>query len=118
MMKYFRLEEFDCPCCGRNAMQPEFLIQLDRARGLAGVPFRVNSGYRCEKHNREVGGEEDSSHRKGLAADVAVKDQYHRFSILYGLILAGFDRIGIGRTFVHVDGDDEKSSERTWLYDV
>ena len=71
--KYFNLSEFDSPDqAGSGAyMNPDFLRKLDKARGIAGIPFRINSGYRTEAHNRKVGGVNDSAHLKGLAVDIA-----------------------------------------------
>lgn len=43
---------------------------LDPAREAFGAPIRVNSGYRCERLNRAVGGASNSQHTKGEAADI------------------------------------------------
>lgn len=101
--KYFKLEEFDCPCCGKNNTEEELILRLDKARHIAGIPFIVNSGCRCEKHNEEVGGKKKSNHLKGLAADIACKNDVERFRIVKGLIDAGFRRIGVGKGYVHAD---------------
>ena len=47
----------------------EFLEQL---RAKAGVPVHVNCGYRCPKHNAEVGGIPNSRHVLGTAADITI----------------------------------------------
>jgi len=69
--KYFRLEEFKCPECGQVHINAGLVLLLDAARSMAGHPFKINSGWRCAKHNREVGGVENSRHLLGCAADVA-----------------------------------------------
>lgn len=117
-MKYFSLREFACPCCGRAEMKDDFLVMLDRARELAGVPFVITSGFRCEKHNREVGGKPDSAHTRGYAADIAVRDSRTRALIVEALFRVGFRRIGIDfkRGFIHVDCDPTKPSPRLWGY--
>ena len=52
-VKHFKQEEFTCKCgCGFNNINDELVLLLDIARGLAKVPFSINSAYRCEKHNR------------------------------------------------------------------
>ena len=43
---------------------------LDPLREKYGSPIKVNSGYRCEKLNKAVGGSKTSQHRYGLAADI------------------------------------------------
>ena len=54
-MKWFTYEEFnspDVPGSGHQ-MRDEFLDKLDLARGIAGVPFRINSGMRSYDHNHQ-----------------------------------------------------------------
>lgn len=43
---------------------------LDPLRDAWGKPIVVNSGYRCPKLNRAVGGVARSQHTKGEAADI------------------------------------------------
>jgi uncharacterized protein YcbK (DUF882 family) len=117
-LKYFELGEFECKCglCRINDMNMEFLFRLDRARELAGVPFKINSGFRCLTHNTNVGSLPTSSHRRGLAVDIRATDNYTRHRILKALYQVGFTRIGIGPTFIHVDWDLNKPQDMTWLY--
>lgn len=110
-MRYFNLSEFDCKCgCGLNNMNLKTLLMLDVARTIAKVPFIVNSATRCETHNKKVGGIETSSHLKGLAVDIKCLDSLTRFKIVSGLIQAGFKRILIYKSFIHVDTDSDKIS--------
>ena len=116
--KHFSLEEFDSPDfegSGQN-MDNEFLYMLDDARDIAGIPFKINSGYRTEDHNKKVGGKKDSSHLIGLAADISCKDSRQRSIMLSSFRAVGFTRIGIGKTFIHVDSDMSKDNHVTWLY--
>jgi len=115
-LNYFKLSEFDCPYCGQNKMHKSFLKRLDLARKIAGVPFVITSGYRCPKRNKEVGGKFNSSHLIGVAADIKCETSYMRSRIIYGLMKAGFIRIGIGRNFIHADDDVAKAQEVMWLY--
>lgn len=112
----FDRKEFACPCCGQMIIEPKFLGMIDFARVLSGVPFILNSGYRCPKHNREVGSE-SLNHISGRAADIACTDSQKRRKILKALIEAGFERIGIGKTYLHVDNMDETGAIRCfWVY--
>lgn len=43
---------------------------LDPIREKWGQPILVNSGYRCEKLNKAVGGAKSSQHLTGCAADI------------------------------------------------
>ena len=75
-MKWFKEKELCCKCCGQ--LPPfareniEALVEnvLDPLRERYGKPIVVNSGYRCAKHNKEVGGVANSQHVKGEAADI------------------------------------------------
>jgi len=114
-VKHFTDKEFNCRCCGKLNISANLVLKLDLARDLAETPFIITSGYRCQKHNKKVGGVKDSAHVKGLAVDIAVQNNITRLSILRGLIIAGFRRIGIGSNFIHVDIDNSKANN-VWLY--
>jgi uncharacterized protein YcbK (DUF882 family) len=89
---------------------------LDEARSYARIPFKINSGMRCPKHNKKVGGKENSSHQKGCAADIHCTESRNRALIICSLLEAGLTRIGIGKTFIHVDNDQDKAKVVFWLY--
>ena len=124
-LKYFKLSEFDSPDLegsGSN-MNYTFLEKLDQARGLAGIPFKITSGFRTEAYQDDLtrrgyktAKKGTSPHLKGLAADISVKDSRQRFIVINSLLLAGFTRIGIADTFIHVDLDTEKSQNVIWTY--
>lgn len=44
--------------------------KLEEVRTLLGFPIHINSGYRCSKVNKGIGGKPTSSHVQGLAADI------------------------------------------------
>ncbi len=117
-MQHFDYSEFDSPdeLGSGKLMRRDFLDKLEQARIIANVPFRINSGYRTEAHNKAVGGVKGSSHTKGCAADISVRSDSDRFKIVDSLLRAGFNRIGIAKTFIHVDNDIEKNSDRIWTY--
>lgn len=117
-LKHFSYEEFaspDVPHSG-SYMDDDFLSMLDNAREIAGIPFKINSGYRTIEHNYEAGGKPNSSHIVGKAADISVKGSRQRWIITEALIQAGFNRIGIAKTFIHVDSDDTKDANVIWTY--
>jgi uncharacterized protein YcbK (DUF882 family) len=117
-MKYFNLHEFDSPDLkGSGALMDEtFIDMLIEARHIAQIPFKINSGYRTKEHNKKIGGVKSSSHLKGLAADIHCSDSRSRFIIVNALIEVGFNRIGIGSTFVHCDISIDKPRQVIWVY--
>lgn len=119
LTKNFTDDEFKCPCCGKlldSLPFRAFIAKLQDARNIAGIPFVITSGYRCLKHNKAVGGEPDSSHLVGVAADIRTWTLLERFSIINGLMKAGFTRFGIGQKHVHVDMDVWKPQRLIWLH--
>lgn len=124
-IRHFKETEFECPCCGKNEIKEELVRMLDRAREIAGVPFVINSGFRCWRHHVEIYKNlglpplKDSPHLKGWAADIRIsgEDSNLRYVILNGLIKAGFKRIGIGKSLIHVDIDPSKVKNLVWVYD-
>ena len=115
-IRHFKPKEFCCKCgCGSCEMNPQLIAALDMARAKAGVPFKVNSGFRCQKHNRAVGAKPTSSHTLGLAVDIAYADGSQGIKILKALV-PFFDRIGIGSNFIHVDIDPDKPAPVMWTY--
>ncbi len=115
-MSYFKFDEFECKCgCGFNNIDIDLLSRLNMARIDAKVSFIINSGCRCNKHNKNVGGSPTSSHLRGLAVDIKCESSLDRQIMLTSLIKVGFKRIGISKTFLHVDVDPNKSPA-IWLY--
>ena len=117
-MKHFSLNEFDSPDIesGGENMDQGFLDLLDEARSIADIPFKINSGFRTKEHNEKVGGKPKSSHLRGYAADIACNDSRSRHIIIDSLLSAGFNRIGIAKSFIHVDNDPEKDGDVIWVY--
>ena len=107
MSKYFKSIE--------DNMNADFLNKLDEAREYAGIPFAINSAYRSPTHPLSIKNP-TSSHIKGLAVDISVKDSKTRFKVLDALIAVGFTRIGIASSFIHVDLDFDKSQNVIWTY--
>ena len=74
-MKWFKLDEFRCHCCGKIASieNTVALVEnvLDPAREKLGHGVVVTSGTRCEKHNAECrGASKTSQHMRSEAADI------------------------------------------------
>ena len=112
-LKYFKLSEFDSPDEVGSGYKMD---KLDYARGIAGVPFKINSGYRTKERNKLVGGRVGSSHLKGLAVDIGYYGSRERYLILNALMQIGITRLGIAQGFIHCDVDKRKDPDVIWLY--
>lgn len=116
-LKYFDISEFDSPDekgSGAN-MNIDFLQKLDAIRDGVG-PLKINSGYRTKAHNQKVKGSPNSSHLKGLAVDIHCTDSRKRWQIVAAAMAEGINRIGIAKTFVHLDVDKDKPPHVIWTY--
>lgn len=113
---HFRLWEFECPCCFRVRLHPVLLEKLEKLRQEMGIPIVITSGYRCEKHNREVGGVAKSLHLFGQAADIAIPARIMD-QVCWLARKAGFDQVipYHSRNFIHlgVFGKRKKENTRT-----
>lgn len=107
-IKFFTVEELACPCCGLFNINPSSVSKLDILRERLSVPLKVNSACRCDKHNNEVGGATNSSHKCSVdtvsyAFDIAIPDGHLRYQLIKIALDLGFHRIGIYKDFVHID---------------
>lgn len=123
-IKHFTPRDFTCKCNGfcdhLDVISEELVAKLDKICELTGVPITILSGTRCERHNRKVGGRMRSSHipRDGAShgVDIRCPDPGFRFAFL-AAALPMFNRIGIGRDFIHIDDDPDLLANQIWVYD-
>ena len=111
-MLHFETQEFDSPDLPNSGinMDNAFLQMLNDARGIAGIPFKITSGYRTKEYNEDLlkrgyKASKNSSHLIGKAVDISVQSGNERYIILNALIQAGFRRLGVAKTFIHCDSD-------------
>jgi len=112
------MKEFDSPDEPGSGirMRWETVSRLDQIREAVKFPLIVNSGVRTPAYNAQVGGVDGSAHEKGWAADIAARTSGERYAILIAAFDAGFRRIGIAKTFIHLDMDPLKPDAVAWLY--
>ncbi len=114
MTEHFAREEFACPCCGQAPIAQTLASALEGLRGIVGVAIRINSGYRCEAHNKAIGGEPHSKHCQGIAADISAECGWRKLYEAALRIPAISDGgIGLypdsGLGFIHVDVRPQKA---------
>lgn len=122
-IKHFSPRDFTCTCtefCSHPVgISVDFVKKLDAIRERIGRHINIASGTRCERHNRKVGGSPQSSHvtKDGIshAADVHCPDSHFRFAFLEAA-LPLFNRIGLGKDFIHVDDDPDLPARVIWVY--
>ena len=109
----FRAGEFRCKCgrCKTALVDDVLVAQLQAIRNHFGKSVNITSGYRCSSHNKAVGGDPNSSHMQGMAADIVVAGvkpgEVAKFAESMGIV-----RIGRYNDFVHVGSGTVK---RFWL---
>lgn len=115
LSKNFRTEELQCKCCNKCEINPKLVECLQLLRDTVGVPIYINSGYRCKKHNAEVGGSSNSQHTKGNAADIRIKGM--SVKQMYEVVkeLGCFTGVGIypEQNFIHID---IRENPAIWVY--
>jgi len=112
----FNREEYACKCgCGRDDIKDHLATKVQSVRDILGRPISINSGIRCRAHNDVINATPTSSHVEGWAADLGYIGSRERFELL-AAVTQVFDRIGIARTFIHVDVDPNKTASVVWLY--
>lgn len=117
IIKWFKPEEFSrcTPPCKMEECDESALLMLDALRDLCGFPIKLNSAYRSKKYEKSKGRTGTSSHCKGLAFDVRCTDSRDRYVLVRNALKVGFTRVGISKTFIHVDCDYSKH-DSIWLY--
>lgn len=107
--KNFNRSEFKCQgthCCGHSApVHPELIKAIQELRELAGCSLIITSGFRCNQHNIDIGGSENSFHTLGMAVDVYSKNHTPEELALLAEAITAFNSGGIGiyKSWIHVD---------------
>ena len=137
--RYFELHEFDSPDkkgSGKN-MKSSFLKKLDKARmiaeeryqgkvkfvitwggGFRTFPYHTSICYKLIAQGK-IKKRYESQHELGLAADISAESSREKFAIVECLLAAGFTRIGMAKTFIHVDmgfSGNDNMNRLMWTY--
>jgi len=100
--------EIACHCgCGQSIIEMDLIYSLQHIRDIIEKPIIIHCLNRCETHNKNIGGVENSMHIKGMAADfhvkgVSIEDLHTRCMGMYN---ANFIKGGLGLYDwgVHID---------------
>lgn len=124
MTKHFKESEFKCKCGCNTIIHPpaKLLNVLESIREFYKEPVIITSGYRCPKHNANIGGALKSRHTFGDAVDIRVKNVPTK--ILHNHVMKCYyedEELGVAfkenknnkyQGFVHID----TWKKRTWKY--
>lgn len=112
----FRSVEFDCHgvgCCNETLVDMQLVEYLQKIRDHFGKPIIISSGYRCERHNRSVGGATASKHKAGMAADIMIAgvapSEVAKYAESIGVKGIGLYETAKDGYFVHIDTRVTKS---------
>lgn len=106
--KHINSNEFDCKCSYKNCAyilcHPKLLEYFEKFRTSCGnKPISITSGFRCQKHNEDVGGRPNSYHTIGLALDMIpaksmpIDEFAYRASAFFDKVITYKDK-----NFIHV----------------
>ncbi len=115
----FSEAEMRCKCgCGLATMSDSFLGRLQRIRTIYNHPIKINSAFRCESHNKAIGGA-PSVHPSGHAVDVAAWGRavftLQDIAISQGMTGIGQKQHGPKeKRFMHMD--DLSGPTRPWIW--
>lgn len=100
LSSHFSRSEFRCHHCRCLSATPQLLEILENLRQLTlGNPLTIVSGFRCEPHNKAVGGASASRHLFGDAADIPAGYATYEKARAAGAVGVGMS----GSWVVHVD---------------
>jgi len=119
LTEHFSKWEFKCPCseCKKKKIHIDLnlVYRLEEIRDiLGGKPINITSGVRCKAENIRSGGDSNSPHVLGKAADIQVKELTPvEIALKIEKILWNI-RIGIYLKHLHIDVIPANPS-RFWL---
>lgn len=118
MKDYFSESEFKActPPCKKSDMHPDTLARLNRMREIAGIPLVLNCAYRSPEHDRAKGRSGTGAHTLGRAVDIRCNASDTRYKIITAALAAGFTRIGVADTYIHLDDSPTHKQCVIWPY--
>ena len=118
MSKYFAPAEFRrcTPSCSIGQMDADFLALLDRVRESAGIPLVLNSAFRSQEYELKMSRSGTSAHCEGKAVDIRCNTSQNRYKIIRAALECGIRRIGVGKSYIHLDSSATHAQEVIWHY--
>ena len=116
--KYFKEAEFKrcTPSCSLQDMDQEFMNKLDKMREIAGIPMVMNSAYRSPAWEKAHGRSGEGDHPQRCGGDIKCLSGVTRMKLVKAALSAGFRRIGIGKSYIHVGCGKNLPQDVIWHY--
>ena len=127
---HFHSTEFKCKCgCGKIYIDEELVKNLEALfKKLNASKCIISSGYRCSKHDKNVGGNGYAQHTKGYAADCVYYDKGGKIIPSKIVVCAAYDSglfkgmANINSNYQHLDvrksgtyrGDETRGNSSYW----
>lgn len=127
---HFHSSEFRCKCgCGKIYIDEELVKNLEALfKKLNASKCIISSGYRCSKHDKNVGGNGYGQHTKGYAADCVYYDKNGNIIPSKIVVCAAYDSglfkgmANINTNYQHLDvrksgtyrGDETRGNSSYW----
>lgn len=106
------------PPCEQLELLPKLIAILQNIEKRLGYELQINSAYRTPAYESRMGRSGHSAHCLRKAVDISCTDDMERFIIITSALKHGVKRIGVYRTFIHIDiadGLDNKATDIIWI---
>jgi len=116
--KFLKIKQFASPNLPGSEiyMDTVFLSKLNSLAKAIPEGINITSGYYTTDDYDISSDKRDLAHLRGLAAHITCLDDHKRFLIIMLAIQRGIFRIGIGKTFIHLDIDYDLPADVIFLY--
>jgi hypothetical protein len=110
--------EFKCQCnrksCHYTMVSKHVVEAFQKVRDEFGEPLKVNSGYRCQEHNKDQPKSvPHSRHTLGLAIDINTRNMSNKFrGLLISLCHIHFDVVLEYKTFIHCHMEPDNAEKK------
>ena len=101
------------PTSSRLQLDTLLLSVLDELEEVTGLDLRINSAFRPVSFEVSKGRPGSSSHCLGKAVDIYCYSDGMRYQIVKTALQLGVNRIGIYKSFVHLDVASHKDGKTT-----
>lgn len=123
-IKHFKPRDFACNCSygacmnGRVPISMNVVRALDRVADAVDKPIKVNRGVICQQANKGNGPSPhliDKDTGVAYAVDIETQNVEMRYKIMKAALDAGFNHIGIGSYWLHLELNPKKDSNLMWI---